>query len=161
MTMSTKFTNRSVTCVLSGPCDTKALCSFWLENHPAQHRLEPNQFEIYKIFITQVDSSYQFCKWTNPHQQECDFGWNRAQWNITTQECHDAFSEKVVVIIIIIIINIKIIATDIAIGNVTLTTLNESAILIIIQAVFHGNYGDHECGITIDSATYQDEGTWR
>ena len=42
-----------------------------------------------------------------------------------------------------------------------LTTLNESAILIIIQAVFHGNYGDHECGITIDSATYQDEGTWR
>ena len=133
--------------------------------HSGQKTIQPNigwnqiNHEIYKI--TQVDSSYQFCKWINPQQQECDFGWNRAQWNITRQECHDAFSEKVVVIIIIIIINIKIIATDIAIGNVTLTTLNESAILIIIQAVFHGNYGDHECGITIDSATYQDEGTWR
>ena len=37
------LTNKLVTCVLTGPCDTKALCSFWLENHPAQHRLETNQ----------------------------------------------------------------------------------------------------------------------
>ena len=72
--------------------------------------------EIYKI--AQVDSSYQFCKWINPHQQECDFGWNRGQWNITRQECHAAFSEKVGFVIIIILI--KIIATVIiAIGNMT------------------------------------------
>ena len=37
------LTNKLVTCVLSGPCDTKALCSFWLENYPANIRLEPNQ----------------------------------------------------------------------------------------------------------------------
>merc|ERR550532_614931 len=69
-----------------------------------------------------VDSAYEFCKWINPQEQECDFVWKRAEGNITTQECHSAFSEK---------------------------------------AVFHGKYDDKECGITIASATSQDEGTWR
>jgi len=69
-----------------------------------------------------VDSAYEFCKWTNPQGQICDFEWKRAKGNITTQECHGAFSEK---------------------------------------AVFHGKYDDRECGITIASATIQDQGTWR
>jgi hypothetical protein len=69
-----------------------------------------------------VDSAYEFCKWINPQQQECDFEWKRAKGNITTQDCHGAFSEKV---------------------------------------VFHGKYDDKECGITIASATAQDQGTWR
>merc|ERR1712130_574016 len=29
------------------------------------------------------------------------------------------------------------------------------------KTVFHGKYDDRECGITIASATFQDEGTWR
>ena len=37
------LTKKLVTYVQSGPCDTKALCSFWLENYPANIRLEPNQ----------------------------------------------------------------------------------------------------------------------
>jgi len=69
-----------------------------------------------------VDSAYEFCKWINPQDQECDFEWKRAKGNITTQECHGAFKEK---------------------------------------AVFHGKYDDRECGITIASATSQDQGTWR
>ena len=52
----------------------------------------------------QVDSSYEYCKWINPQGQECDFEWKRAKGNITTQECHGAFKEKV----LDITINIKI-----------------------------------------------------
>merc|ERR1712108_64315 len=69
-----------------------------------------------------VDNSYEYCKWTNPQQQICDFEWKRAVGNITTQSCHGSFKEK---------------------------------------AVFHGKYDDRECGITIESATLQDAGTWR
>jgi len=69
-----------------------------------------------------VDSSYEYCKWTNPQAQICDFEWKRAIGNITTQECHGSFKEK---------------------------------------AVFYGKYDDRECGITIESATSQDDGIWR
>ena len=49
------LTNKLVTCVLSGPCDTKALCSFWLENHPAKHRLETNQIMKRKRAFNHLD----------------------------------------------------------------------------------------------------------
>ena len=68
-----------------------------------------------------MDSAYEFCKWINPQEQECDFVWKRAEGNITTQECHSAFSEKVPVVIIIVNINIKIIATVI-LASVNATT---------------------------------------
>ena len=68
-----------------------------------------------------MDSAYEFCKWINPQEQECDFVWKRAEGNITTQECHSAFSEKVPVVITMVNINIKIIATVI-LASVNATT---------------------------------------
>ena len=82
-------------------------------------------------FFTQVDSAYEYCKWVNPQQQECDFEWKRAIGNITTQECHGNFAEKVGFVIIIVIISIKI-TVIIAIGN-------------IITHECHGNFAEKVC----------------
>ena len=90
--------------------------------HILSHCQPNSQGVALKCFlITQVDSAYEFCKWINPQEQECDFVWKRAKGNITTQECHSAFSEKVPVVIIIVNINIKIIATVI-LASVNATT---------------------------------------
>ena len=64
--------------------------------HILSHCQPNSQGVALKCFlITQVDSAYEFCKWINPQEQECDFEWKRAKGNITTQECHGAFTEKV------------------------------------------------------------------
>lgn len=45
--------------------------------------------------LCQVDSDYEFCKWTNPQQEICEFEWKRAAGNITMQEpCQ--FSDRIV-----------------------------------------------------------------
>ena len=45
------------------------------------------------IMFSQVDQAYEFCKWINPQQQECDFEWKRLKGNITRQRCQ--ISDKV------------------------------------------------------------------
>ena len=45
------------------------------------------------IMFSQVDEAYEFCKWINPQQQECDFEWKRLKGNITRQRCQ--ISDKV------------------------------------------------------------------
>jgi hypothetical protein len=41
-----------------------------------------------------VDSAYEYCKWTSPSKQVCDFEWKYNLGNITMQECD--FPDKVV-----------------------------------------------------------------
>ena len=73
--------------------------------------------------MSQVDSPYEYCKWINPQQQECDFEWKRVKGNITTQECHGAFKEKVVAFSV----NIATIAIE------NITTHNENFVVLLFN----------------------------
>merc|ERR1711962_607029 len=37
--------------------------------------------------LCQVDEDYEYCTWTNPKGETCDFEWKRKLGNITMQEC--------------------------------------------------------------------------
>jgi len=37
--------------------------------------------------LCQVDTHYEYCTWTNPRGETCDFEWKRKVGNITMQEC--------------------------------------------------------------------------
>ena len=50
-------------------------------------------FQSLNVAMLQTDSDYEYCTWTSPSQEICEFEWKRAVGNITMQEC--SFSDKV------------------------------------------------------------------
>ena len=73
------LTNKLVTCVLSGPCDTKALCLFWLKTILPNIRLETTQSWLSS---TKAGSWWLLLKALRKQDQD-DFRWKLYESRMT------------------------------------------------------------------------------